>query len=143
MHSTREGRTIIVVVGLLAVAVLLAVLVTSWSGEAAPQEDEGRPIADRFLQQIRDGDVDAAWESTTADFKSDEGLESFRAFVAARPGLSKPAEFLRFEEISVHGLTRWKYTYRVGTPLPSGATEVGVLIANERGQWKVEQLIAP
>lgn len=142
MHPTREGRTLVLIIGLLAAAVLVF-LVTRWSGQPAPQEDEGRPIADRFLQQLREGQVDAAWESTTADFKSDEGLESFRAFVTDRPGLSEPAEFVRFEEIEVHGLTRWKYTYRINTPLPSGASEVGVLIANERGEWKVEQLIAP
>ena len=143
MHPTRDGRTLVLVIGLLAVVALLGFLVAHWSAEPAPQEDEGRPIADHFLQQIRDGDVDAAWQSTTADFKSDEGLEAFRAFVAARPGLSEPVEFLRFEEISVHGLTRWKYTYRVNKPLPSGSSEIGVLIANEGGGWKVEQLIAP
>jgi len=143
MHHTRAGRIVVVVVGLLATAALAVLWIALGGSEPVAEEDDERPVADLFLQQIRDGDVDAAWESTTADFKSDEGLESFRAYVAARPPLSEPVEFVGFEEIAVHGLTRWKYTYRTNNPLPSGATEFGILIANERGEWKVEQLFAP
>ena len=141
--SIRSGRTAaIIAVGLVAIGVLAFLL---WKSrvEPVPREDEGRPIADRFLSRISEGNLDEAWESTTADYKSDQGRDAFRSFVTARPGLKQPAEFVGFEEISVNELTRWKYTYRLQTPLPSGSSEVGVLIANENGVWKVEQFVAP
>jgi hypothetical protein len=141
--SDRGGRTVLIVAGALAVAAVAGFLILRTGSEPAPHEDEGRPIADLFLSQIRDGQLDEAWESTTADYRSDQGRDAFRTFVAARAGLKQPAEFIRFEEISVNDLTRWKYTYRLQTPLPSGSSEVGVLIANENGVWKVEQFVAP
>ncbi|REJ88940.1 MAG: hypothetical protein DWQ34_20890 [Planctomycetota bacterium] len=110
-------------------------------GQSAPEDNEGRAIAEKFLMQVRTGEVDAAWESTTADFKSDEGRESFRAFVAARPVLSEKAEFVASEETIVHGLTRWKYTYRLGSQ-GSSAEEIYVLLTNERGEWKVDRFAA-
>jgi hypothetical protein len=93
-------------------------------------------VADVFLERLRNGEVDAAWESTTADFKSDEGRESFRSVVQARPALKEPAEFVAFKEVSLHGLKRGECTYRAGT-----GTRIRVVIANENGQWKVEQLV--
>jgi hypothetical protein len=141
--ADRGGRTVLIVAGLLAVTAVAAFLLLRTGSEPAPRQDEGRPIADLFLAQIREGQLDDAWESTTADYRSDQGRDAFRSFIAARPGLKQPAEFVRFEEVSVNDLKRSKYTYRLQTPLPSGSSEVGVLIANENGAWKVEQFVAP
>lgn len=141
--AVRGGRTVLIVAGVLAVAAFAAFLILRTGSEPAPREDEGRPIADLFLANIREGKTDEAWESTTADYKSDQGRDAFHSFIAARPGLKQPADFVRFEEVSVNELTRSKYTYRLQTPLPSGSSEVGVLIANDNGVWKVEQFVAP
>jgi hypothetical protein len=133
----------LIVAGVLAVFAVAVFLLLRTGSEPAPREAEGRPIADLFLTQVREGRIDEAWQSTTADYKSDQGRDAFRSFVAARPGLKHPAEFVAFEEISVNDLTRWKYTYRLQTTLPSGSSDVGVLIARENGVWKVEQFVAP
>jgi hypothetical protein len=128
-HGTRCG------------ALLLAWLFSGCYPPQVPPQDDGRGVADVFLEQLRNGEVDAAWESTTADFKSDEGRESFRSLVQAQPVLREPAEFVVFQEVSLHGLKRGECTYRAG-PISAGpGKEIRVIIANENGSWKVEQLV--
>lgn len=139
----RRARTLAVVVGVLLLAAAAGYLISRWGDETTPQGDEGRQIAQRFLEEIRSGNVDAAWESTTSDFKSDLGRDAFRGFVAARPSLREAAEYVGSEEVSVHGLTRWRYNFRLASPLPSGSSDVGVLIMRDSDVWRVEQFLAP
>lgn len=139
----RRARTrAAVVVGLLLAAVL-GLLIAWGGGETAPTEDQGLEVAGQFLEQIRTGNLDAAWESTTSDFKSDLGRDAFRGLVAARPSLQAPAEYVGSEEVAVHGLTRWRYNFRLASPLPSGSSDVGVLITRDADVWRVEQFLAP
>lgn len=139
----RRARTLTVVVCVLLLAAVLGLLFVWWAGETAPTEDQGRQVAGQFMEQIRTGDLDAAWESTTSDFKSDLGRDAFRGFVAARPPLREAAEYVGSEEVSVHGLTRWRYNFRLASPLPSGSSDVGVLITRDSDVWRVEQFLAP
>lgn len=140
----RSGRSALVIVIGVIMAVAVGVAAWHWGGGSeAPRENEGREVADRFLSQIQQGELDAAWESTTADFKSDEGRESFRAHVEERPYLKSPPEFAGFEEITVHDLTRWKNNYRFAAEPAGTSVDVGVLISQENGQWRVDQLLAP
>ena len=140
----RSGRSLAAVI--IGVVLVVAVALAAWrwgGGDAAPRENEGREVADRFLAQLQQGELDAAWDSTTADFKSDEGRESFRAYVQQRPYLKSPPEFSGFEEISVHGLTRWKNNYRYPAETAGAMLDVGVLIARENDKWRVDQFVAP
>lgn len=130
-------------VGGVLLAAVLGLLIVWWGGESVPTEDQGRQVAGQFLEQIRTGNLDAAWESTTSDFKSDLGRDAFRGFVAARPSLREEAEYVGSEEVAVHGLTRWRYNFRLTSPLPSGSPEVGVLITRDADVWRVEQFLAP
>jgi hypothetical protein len=105
--------------------------------------DDGRPVAEAFLNQIRQGQVDAAWESTTAEFKSDEGREQFRQFVAQSPLLKQPLEFAEYQATSLNGLPRGQCLYRhsptEGSSAGRGETaSVRVVLARETDTWKVD-----
>jgi hypothetical protein len=127
----------------MLLAAVLGLLIVWWGGETSPTEYQGREVAGQFMEQIRTGNLDAAWESTTSDFKSDLGRDAFRGFVAARPSLQGAAEYAGSEEVVVHGLTRWRYNFRLASPLPSGSSDVGVLITRDADVWRVEQILAP
>ena len=95
---------------------------------------EGRPVAEAFLAQIRAAQVDAAWESTTAEFKSDQGREQFRKYVAQQPLLRQPLEFAEYQATELNGLPRGQCVFRAaGSPL-----KVRVILAREGDAWKTE-----
>jgi len=128
------------------VAVLWAIsalpIFAAGCGRAAPPDDqEARAVVEKFLEQVRTGQVDAAWESTTADFKSDEGRDAFRRFVKSRPVLSKPLEFAELKQVEVHGLTRWEAELRPAADPKTPPAVVKTMIAEEAGVWKVERIV--
>src|SRR5688572_18505508 len=116
-----------------------AAVLLSGCSRAAPAAtaDVARPVADKFLEQIRAGQASAAWESTTADFKSDEGRESFLRLVAQTPELSQPVEFISHEVIETHGLKRARCLYQ-SKQTPPSTRKIHVLVAQELDVWKVE-----
>ena len=131
----RSGRALLVV--------LLAVLVIAAAGAAwlwmrspaRPSAEEGRAIADAFLGSIRDGKADEAWQSTTAEFKSAEGRESFRRYVARNPALKGEAEFVSTQTVQVGDLPRDEFLYRSA----DGKT-IRVLVGEELGEWRVDRV---
>jgi hypothetical protein len=117
----------------MGVVVALVVWMTSRPAPVANQED-GRPVAEAFLAQIRAGQVDAAWESTTAEFKSDEGREQFRQFVARTPLLKQPLEFGEYRATELNGLKRGECLFQAaGSP-----GKVRVVVGREGDAWKTE-----
>jgi hypothetical protein len=122
---------------LLLLGALAACLLASCGGTTTPPSD-GREIADPFLELVRGGKLDDAWQSTTAEFKSFKGKEEFRKFVAQHAVLKGPLEFTGHEIIETYGLKRNQCAYR-----PSDAkspVKIRVLLAQEQDQWKVEAL---
>ncbi len=98
--------------------------------------DDGRPVAEAFLAQIRAGQVDAAWESTTAEFKSDEGREQFRQYVAQFAVLRQPLEFAEYQATRLNGLPRGQCFFRA-TASPA---RIRVVLAREADTWKADGL---
>ncbi len=103
---------------------------------AAPEI--GRQVADAFLAQLRAGQFDAAWQSTTAEFKSDEGRESFARYVRGNPLLRRPLEFVNYEVTDLNGLVRGQCRYSPPAGSKGAAKQVRITIAQEQGEWKVE-----
>jgi hypothetical protein len=133
----RTGRSRIVAAVLFAISAVAGYWVANslFRGPAPPARD-GRDVTEPFLQAIREGRPDDAWESTTAEFKSAEGRESFRAR-SKHPALQQDLEFAGYKETEISGLIRGEATYRTpaGTEPPATVT---LLLANEGSQWKVE-----
>jgi hypothetical protein len=100
--------------------------------------DTGRRVADAFLEQIRAGQVDAAWQSTTAEFKSDEGRESFARLVKSKPIFKAPLTFASYEVTDLNTLKRGQCIYEApGTSKPPTA-KLRIVVAQEGDQWKVD-----
>lgn len=140
-HVTKTRRSTFA--ELLEVGILLGLVVCSGcSGQpgAAPPKEDGRKAAEPFLEQLRASQEDAAWESTTAEFKSDLGRESFRQFARQHPVLKEPLEFVGYEPDKTNGITRGACDYQTPADAKKQA-KVRVLVAREGEQWKVERLI--
>ena len=119
-----------------AVLMLLAGMAVWWWPRPAPvaSASDGRPVAEAFLAQIRQGQVDQAWESTTAEFKSGQGCEQFRQFVARTPLLRQPLEFAQYQATELNGLRRGQCVFH-----PAGSPgQVRVILAREADAWKAE-----
>jgi hypothetical protein len=134
--SDRRGKTLVV---LLAVFVALAIaVVLMWrKAPTEPSVDEGRSVAEAFLEQIRAGHAQQAWESTTAEFKSAEGRESFVRSVKKHPALAKPLSFVSVQTATVQGNPRAEYIYRAA----DGGGTVRLLAGNDRGSWRIDRMI--
>jgi hypothetical protein len=132
----RHGKTLLII--LVAVFVVLAVAVF-WIWSRTPTQpllEEGRPVAEKFLEQIRTGQAPQAWESTTAEFKSAEGRESFLRYVKEHPELTKPLSFVSVQTVTVQNSPRTEYVYRA----KQGGATVRLLAGSEGGVWRIDRI---
>src|SRR6266480_1480280 len=61
-----------------------------WAFKTASKELEGsQAAADSFFDQLKANQIQQAYQSTSADFKNQQTLDQFTAFVAANPILTK------------------------------------------------------
>lgn len=139
VRGQRHGILLIVIWSGIALALFAAGCSGGGPGQAPP-EAEGRAVAEPFLAEIRGGKFDAAWESTTAEFKSDMGRETFRRFARSKTALKEPLEYTGFEPDATNGITRGACDFRTPTAARVQA-KVRILVARENDQWKVERLI--
>lgn len=132
-----------------ALAGVVIIALVGWGGSyllrrPAPQAppDVGKEVAELFLQQIRAGNSDVAWQSTTADFKSDEGRESFARYVREHATVWPALEFQEYRQGELNGLPRGQCVFRVSakTAIPEPISVVRIAVAKEEDAWKVEGL---
>jgi hypothetical protein len=117
---------------------LLASLSAACSGfnSSPPTSEDGRAIADAFLQDLQSGRVEAAWKSTSAEFKSMLGLEGFKSYIKKAPAALEPAEFVSYEAVDRNGIRMVECKYR---SQKKGATLKVLLASEPDGAWKVER----
>ena len=132
----RRGKTLIVLVAVF-VALAIAVVLLWRKPATEPNIDEGRAVAEKFLDLIRAGQAPQAWESTTAEFKSAEGRESFVLSVKKQPALAKPLAFVSVQKATVQGDPRAEYIYRAA----EGGKTVRLLAGSDRGSWRIDRMI--
>jgi len=135
-RRNRAGKAMLMALG--AVLVVLGVAVAwMWSSSPTlPNLAEGRAVTEAFLERIRSGQPQQAWESTTAEFKSTEGRESFVRYVKKNVILSKPLTFVSVQMVTAQGQPRAEYIYR--SEKPPG--NVKLLAGNDRGSWRVDRI---
>lgn len=128
------------------VLILLLVISLVWylNSRPVPQAppDVGKDVAELFLKQLREGQADAAWQSTTAEFKSDEGRESFARYVHQHAALWPAIEFLEYRRGELNGLPRGQCIFQpaaTANPTPQ-VKQVRIAVAQEAETWKVEGL---
>jgi hypothetical protein len=127
---------------LLAVALLLTIAAIGYMAyryvvkpPTRPNVDEGRAVAEAFLNSLRGGKPGEAWDATTTEFKSIEGRESFIRKVNSTPLLKGPLQFNSSHEALVQDEPRTEYLFQ-----SPDAKMIRVLIGYERGNWKVDRL---
>ena len=134
MRGIREWRLLPRTAALLALAL-------AGCGRSASEVDElGRTAASGFLDELRDGQIEPAWEGASAEFKSLMGLESLRDFVATHPALRAPAEYAESRPSEQGGMTEYVFE---ATPPSAGASAPGtikVLVSEGADGCEVEHL---
>ena len=128
---------------IIPLAVLSLAVALIGCGRSQPPADAavGRRVADAFLEQVRAGQLDAAWKSTTAEFKSDEGRESFIRDVKSKPFLRQPLAFVNYEVTNLNGLTRAQCIYESTAGKQSPAARLRIIVAQDAGEWRVDGIL--
>jgi hypothetical protein len=133
--QSRGGGTRLLV---LAPLLLLLAVAAGWywlQPATQPGLEEGRAIAQAFLDAIRAGTPEAAWEATSAEFKSASGREAFVSQVRQLPALREAVEFISAQTVTVQNEPRTEYLFRE----PKTGTTVRIVIGKEARQWKVDR----
>ncbi len=127
----------------LAVHAAFFGLVLAGCGVSGPKAgDDGREAAARFLDDLRAGRLDPAWQGTSSEFKSLMGLEGLRDCVKAHPALKGPAEYVEARDAAREGRAMVEHVFRAEGRLRNKAvtSTVKVLVAVGDGKWGVENL---
>ncbi len=125
------------------VAAVLALIVSAggiwWflQPSTQPSPEVGQKVADEFLATLRT-DAGSAWDSTSAEFKSAEGRESFQRFVKTHEHLTQPLDFMSSQTVSVQEQPRSEFVYRV----TANKKIIRLVLARDSGTWKVDRLLA-
>lgn len=101
-----------------------------------PDLSLGRVIAERFLEQLQNGQAAEAWTSTTAEFKSAQGQESFVRELSAQMLPPGPLDFVSMLTVEVASQSRSEYLFRTTT----GET-IRIVLGREDGLWKVDRWV--
>lgn len=130
-------------VGLLALLIVMSVAAVClwWKPSTQPSADAGQQVVEAFLQKIREGHPDQAWDSTTAEFKSAQGKESFVRSVEDIEFLKQPMRFFAVQTVTVQNQPRSEYLFRA--PDGNAKTNIRVVIGAEGSEWKVDLWVLP
>lgn len=142
MSRTTQKRVGVAVLPIaLGVAALAIAAFVYWvvrnPGPGLPSIELGQQTAETFLNAVRSGNHGAAWDSTTAEYKSLEGRESFIRSARKRALYKQPLQFVSSQEVEVMGQPRRELLYQ---DAKTGAS-VRILVANEAGEWRVDRLL--
>ena len=128
----RSARTRLIL--LIALLVVMAVpVVWIWARpNTQPDAAEGEAVAADFLSRLREGKPELAWESTTAEFKSARGKDSFVSFVKPEMFLKEPLEFVSTQTVVVQDQPHSEFVFR-----SASGPRVRIVVGREGGEWKV------
>lgn len=134
MSQRRTGKSLLpVLVAILVIGGAAAIWI--WSRPASqPSVSAGRAAAEQFLQHLQAGKPDAAWEGTTAEFKSAQGKERFVREMKTKPLSKEPFEFVSMQTVDVQNAERSEFLYRM-----VANETVRILISRDAGDWKVDR----
>lgn len=133
-RALRRGNTALIVL-LAVVGVIGIAVVWMWSRPSSqPNVIAGQSVAENFLKEIREGRAPEAWDSTTAEFKSAQGRESFVTSVKSDKKLAQPFEFVSAQTVTVQEQPRSEFLFRA-----ADGTNVRIVLGNEAGTWKVDR----
>lgn len=120
------------------IMLVLATLAVVWLAQRPVSSGGAEVEAIRFLEQIRMGEIERAWEATSTEFKSFVGRERLRKTVQANTLLQQPLELESKQSVAIGPLSLIECLFR-STHVTE--TRVRVLLApTKQGHWQVERL---
>jgi len=125
--------------GWLCGAALLSIVGCS-EPPTVPDLEVGRAVADKFMQSVTSGKAAEAWDTTTVEFKSAEGRDSFARSIKKMRWLAKPAKFTAAGAVESPLGPRAEYTYQS----TDGKHQVRLLISpvstSSGIEWQVDRI---
>jgi len=97
-------------------------------------------VVQMFLNDMAAGQVDMAYNSTTAAFRARQPLAQFKAFITQHPLLTKYTGVQLNPANHVAGAQRMSLQY---TLTGDGVISVTFQLVNQQGQWLVDGLTVP
>ena len=126
-----------------ASAVVLVLVAAGCGRTGSAVGDDPRAIAVQFLDELRAGRLEPAWQGSSTEFKSLMGLENLRDYVKAHPALKAPAEHAESRTIDRDGRAYVEQVFHATARVrgKSAPATIKVLLASGPDGWKVEQLV--
>jgi hypothetical protein len=121
-----------------SLVILVACSVGCTKKVTLPEPEQGRAVADSFMDLVCTGKAAQAWEGTSTEFKSAEGKESFVRSVKKRPWLAKKATFETSKVIPSAAGERAEYIYKSA----DAKHQIRLLIANSATGWCIDRMEA-
>ncbi|SFH59133.1 hypothetical protein [Planctomicrobium piriforme] len=136
MTTSMDGQKTTRLAVLAAILIVAAgVAVWFWNKpQTQPSLEAGRQVAEQFLGNLNAGRAADAWASTTAEFKSAQGKESFVAATKADDLFKQPFEFVSAQSVMVQSQPRAEYVYRT-----KDGRNLRLVIGREDNAWKVDR----
>jgi hypothetical protein len=153
----NSGMTVLVIVGSIVGSLLVLILacggLTAWmiyraSEDMAPQlQAQGEWMgasgaAQTFLNQLAAGQINDAYNGTTAAFRNRQTLAQFQAFLQRNPLLTRGADIQEDPVNNPPGARQMTLHYTL-TTADNKITKVTVQVVLENGEWKVDSVTSP
>jgi hypothetical protein len=150
VRQASTTKTLLVVFAILGGLGLIAVLVCAGFGYwvykgAAADFAIADPSAQTFLDRVRDGQFQTAYQSTSQSFRAAQTLDEFIGFINRHATFkSHTSRTLQDWRVRTYPGTGKKLaTIQVTLRAPDNATTCTLVLVEEGGQWKVEKLTVP
>ena len=99
--------------------------------------------ADNFFNQLQANQLQPAYQSTSADFKTQQTVAQFSAFVGLHPNLTGHTSrtMAGFNMANVNGIKTATLTYTLSGP--TGGTNCTIILQDIGSGWQVYRLTVP
>jgi hypothetical protein len=124
------------------VAVIAAIFSAGCGGSRGPLDEPARTAAVVFLDHLRAGRLEPAWQGCSTEFKSLMGLENLRDYVNNHSALKSAVEFTEARPVERNGqsMAECRFSGTTKQRRKDVPATVKVLVAAEDEGWKVEQV---
>lgn len=146
--SAFPVKTLLLVLGIVAVVVLLVVLGCGgliylvWT-KVVPEFQALQTSADGFVQDMRDNQLQSAYGRTSAGYQARQNFAQFQALVAQYPALttytSRTCSGINVS--SNAGGTQGTARYTVIGP--NNSLSFTLILVQQNGQWRVDRFTVP
>ena len=147
IRRKSSNRTLFIVLGVVGGMLLLVILVCAgliyWGATRFSQFSVPTAEADRFLDDLKLGQLNNAYARTSRAFQTQQTLAQFQNFIKQFPAFTNQSSrtYTGFNVVSGAGGSR--ATLHATVFGPGISVSFTLFLVEEGGQWKVDQLTIP